>query len=937
MKSYQKMLIFAVIVILTICAITFVSAKEEESSMSFEYITDIKLVDGDLKLLETPGNYIVSEVPYSMDKASFIVSAKEGTTVLLNNQVISLDTPTEEIKLGVGNKVFTLEATNNGNTEVVTITVKRAQDPEILYKEPYRPQFHNSPPIFLMNDPNGLVYNEVTGEYHLYYQYAASLIPNQETKVWAHAVSKDLVYWDTLPIAIYPDEWGEIYSGSAVIDYKNTSGLFDDSTPAGSRMVAFYTSYSGKFGDSSLGDQNQGMAYSIDNGVTWIKYENNPVIPNERNKYNGGFRDPKVVWYEDSSYKNGGIWIMIVAGGDARMFTSENLIDWEYNGVLRYENRRPINTECPDFFPMAVNGDKNNIKWVYMGSIYNNADCRVVYAVGDLIKGADGKFSFQADYSKKDVSVNGNNQVYSQQTFFNDAQGRRIAINWIWDWVSFDDYENGNIKNWLGVHTLPVELKLTYDNGEYNILQVPVEELKNLRFNTPLYSAENKTVKPNDKNILDGVTGELYEVEATIDLDKASKVGFKLCVGSEHETLVYYDVKAKELVLDRTNSGIAMSLGGAVMKQSMTPKDNKIQLRIYIDTSIIDIYGNNGEATINTQIYPAKDATSMVFFTEGGKSKIESLNIYKLDSIYFSELSKGEGNVGNTVPGGIDNNNKKNINTNTIVAIAIIVLGVCLLGLLLFYLFTNNKSNNNNGPTNTPITSGAPIATQEPGGENMTMFELPEATRGKAFWSGKRMAILGDSITAMNGFQGKLREYTGLDFIYQNDTYAISGTQLTGTNQSFTQRAPTITKRVDVIMVFGGTNDFHVGAPIGDISDPAGTDTLYAALRSICETFKREFPDTIVFFATPLQRTNPPGSGSLEGINGAGLTLDAYAEAIIKICAEFEYPVLDFYHTSKITKDTSAQYLFDGLHPNQDGFEVLAKEIAEFMCPGEIQ
>ena len=939
MKSFQKIIFLVILSILTMCSIVYVGAQKGEEKMGFEYITDIKLVDGELKKLDvTVGNYLITEVPYSMEKAVFVIDAQEGTEITINGKSVNSGAQTEPATLAIGNTVFTVKATKDGRSEEIIITVKRLQNPDILYKEPYRPQFHNSPPMFLMNDPNGLVYNEETKEYHLYYQYAASLMPNEETKVWAHAVSKDLVYWETLPIAIYPDEFGEAYSGSAVIDYKNTSGLFDDTTPPGSRMVAFFTSYSGKFGNSEFGDQCQSMAYSKDNGVTWIKYNNNPVIKNDRNKYGGGFRDPKVIWYEDSSYANGGIWLMVVAGGDARLFTSENLIDWEYNGVLRYETNGPINTECPDFFPMAVNGDPNNIKWVYMGSIYNNGDCRVVFAVGDLVKRSNGKFGFKADYSKKETSVNGNNQVYSQQTFYNDAKGRRIAINWIWDWVTFDDEKKGNIKNWLGVHTLPVELKLIYENGEYAIQQIPVDELKNLRLDQPIFSANNKEVKPNDKNILEGITADLYEIEATIDIGSADKFGFKLCVGSEHETIVYYDVLAKKLVLDRTNSGIAMSEGGPVMKVDMQPtKDNKIQLRVFIDTSIIDIYGNNGMAVINTQIYPGEDARSMEFFTEQGKVTIDSLNIYKLDSIYFSELNKEDSEGDNNMDD--KDNNKKENNKSKLLLIIIAVLVVCLLVVGVIILLSKKNKNNDNDPgTSTPTSTQGPEST--PGNENnqeTAMFELPENMRGTAFWGEKRMAILGDSITAMNGFQSIVRELTNLEFIYNNDTYAISGTQLTGTNQSFTQRAPQITQKAGVIMVFGGTNDFHVGAPLGEITDPAGTETFYAALRSVCETFKETHPDAVVFFATPLQRSHAPGNGSNEGINAAGLTLEAYAEAIINICAEFEYPVLDLYHTSQITKETAADYLFDGLHPNQDGFAVLGKEIAKFMCPDEVK
>lgn len=137
-------------------------------------------------------------------------------------------------------------------------------------------------------------------------------------------------------------------------------------------MVALYTAYAGRIGDNNYGIEKQGLAYSLDHGVTWIKYTGNPIIKNGENKkqiYTTGFRDPKVIWYEDSSYENNGIWLMVVAGGPVRIFTSPDLINWTYNGYGTYSNgRRPIESECPDLFPMPLNGDTNNIKWVFDGS-----------------------------------------------------------------------------------------------------------------------------------------------------------------------------------------------------------------------------------------------------------------------------------------------------------------------------------------------------------------------------------------------------------------------------------------------------------------------------------------------------------------------------------------------------------------------------------------
>lgn len=208
---------------------------------------------------------------------------------------------------------------------------------------------------------------------------------------------------------------------------------------------------------------------------------------------------------------------------------------------------------------------------------------------------------------------------------------------------------------------------------------------------------------------------------------------------------------------------------------------------------------------------------------------------------------------------------------------------------------------------------------------------LPADKQGKAYWEGKRVAFLGDSITEMNGYQGLLRRYLNTS---RGFTHAVSGTQLTGLDRSFTQRAEEITEQVDLIFVFGGTNDFHVGAPIGTPDDKASTETFCGAVRKVCEILTAQHPDALIVFATPLQRTNPPGTGEHDK-NSLGLSLAAYRQAIIDVCAQFKIPVLDFYNTSEITEQTAEQYLFDGLHPNQEGFKVIAREIAQYLCPGE--
>ncbi|MGP4052284.1 GH32 C-terminal domain-containing protein [Streptomyces sp. 2A115] len=220
------------------------------------------------------------------------------------------------------------------------------------YTETYRPQFHFTPEKNWMNDPNGLVYYK--GEYHLFYQYN----PNGNSwgdMSWGHAVSKDLVHWEELPLALSHDDEEMVFSGSAVVDWNNTTGFGTKKNPP---MVAIYTS---AYKDG--GKQAQSLAYSTDRGRTWTKYQGNPVIDIGSNN----FRDPKVQWH--ASTKS---WLMTVslsAEHKVRFYSSKNLKNWDLLSDFGPAGATGGVWECPDLFPLAVDGDKNNIKWVLVVNI----------------------------------------------------------------------------------------------------------------------------------------------------------------------------------------------------------------------------------------------------------------------------------------------------------------------------------------------------------------------------------------------------------------------------------------------------------------------------------------------------------------------------------------------------------------------------------------
>ncbi|MFE2985001.1 GH32 C-terminal domain-containing protein [Streptomyces sp. NPDC059262] len=220
------------------------------------------------------------------------------------------------------------------------------------YTETYRPQFHYTPQKNWMNDPNGLVYYK--GEYHLFYQYN----PNGNSwgnMSWGHAVSKDLAHWKELPLALSHDDKEMVFSGSAVVDWNNTTGFGTKTNPP---MVAIYTSL-----DKSTGTQAQSIAYSTDRGRTWAKYQGNPVL----DIGSKDFRDPKVQWYAPTKS-----WLMTVslsAEHKVRFYSSKNLKDWQPLSEFGPAGATGGVWECPDLFPLPVDGDKKKIKWVLVVNI----------------------------------------------------------------------------------------------------------------------------------------------------------------------------------------------------------------------------------------------------------------------------------------------------------------------------------------------------------------------------------------------------------------------------------------------------------------------------------------------------------------------------------------------------------------------------------------
>lgn len=460
------------------------------------------------------------------------------------------------------------------------------------FNEAYRPQFHFSPPSQWMNDPNGMVY--LDGEYHLFYQY----YPDSTVwgpMHWGHAISEDMVHWEHLPVALFPDEFGYIFSGSAVVDHNNTSGLGTTENPA---MVAIYT-YHDPVGEKAKRDdyQTQGIAYSTDRGRTWTKYQNNPVLKNPGIK---DFRDPKVSWIES---KDGtGQWIMALAVLDRISFySSPNLIDWvlesdfnpswgAYGGVW----------ECPDLFPLTTaEGEK---KWVLLVSINPggpNGGSATQYFIGDF----DGSNFIVESTEVKWLDYGADN--YAGVTWSNipETDGRTLMVGWMSNWL----YANVvPTENWRSAMTVPRTLELVKKGDDFLVASKPVKELEKLRSSSETATGESITLKE-----------ELVELEL---MPKANDFSIEFSNSSNEKVII--SKIGDVLTFDRTQSG-KMDFSGEFAKVHQAPIAlEKIEsVRIFLDRSSLELFVNGGELALTELLFPNSpyDKVRLVGFTEESK------------------------------------------------------------------------------------------------------------------------------------------------------------------------------------------------------------------------------------------------------------------------------------------------------------------------------
>ena len=491
--------------------------------------------------------------------------------------------------------------------------------------EKYRPVYHHTPPYGWMNDANGLFYKD--GVYHLYYQYNpfACVWGNMH---WGHSTSRDMVHWEHQPVAIYRDGYGHIFSGSSVVDFDNTAGFGEGA------VVSFYTSYN----TSREYWQTQCLAYSLDDGMTFTKYEGNPVlVPFDGIK---DFRDPKVFWYEPEQK-----WIMIVsADKEMRFYSSKNLKEWEFmSGWGEGYGVQPRQFECPDFFPLTT--AEGETKWVMIVNV--NPGCffggsATQYFTGDF----DGK-TFTCDSPKETVKWLDWGKDHYATVCFSNTGDRVIAVPWMSNW------QYGTIvptKYFRSANAIPRELGLFKDGGEYYVSAYPVAELSNLEKGARTVEGLAVTAgKPQEVKLFDSTDGA-YELEMDVVIPAAGKAGFRLRNAAGDVVDMYFDASLQRFVMDRTKSGLTdfaeRSTTHAIENHDRR-KTNSMnyvndfalatwapmavkgphRMKILYDLTSLEVFIDGGRVAMTNLVFPDMPYDALEFHSDGGRFTVEKLTV----------------------------------------------------------------------------------------------------------------------------------------------------------------------------------------------------------------------------------------------------------------------------------------------------------------------
>jgi fructan beta-fructosidase len=471
----------------------------------------------------------------------------------------------------------------------ISCKVEPKEDAEEMALEPYRPYIHFTPKSGWMNDPNGMVFHN--GVYHLFYQhYPDSTVWGPMH--WGHATSTDLFHWDEQPIKLYPDSLGYIFSGSAVSDSLNTSGFGKDGkTP----LIAIFTHHKiENENDGTNTHENQSIAYSLDDGATWTKYEWNPVLKNPGHR---DFRDPKVMWHEASKK-----WIMTLAVGDRIMFyASPNLKDWQKASEFgeKFGAHGGV-WECPDLFPLSHEGKTVWVLIVNLNPGGPNGGSGTQYFLGDF----DG--STFKPYSTATKWLDYGPDNYAGITWSNTGD-RKILLGWMSNWLYANQVPT---KKWRSAMTIARDLRLQKVNDDLHLTCLPVSEIDNIIGERNL--VENVKVK-GTIDLTEDLGGFKPPFLLEMELDSANDFQLIFSNNAGEQIILGYDKASNQYFIDRTKSGDT-TFHKAFAGKHIAPRisnSGSIKFSLVADVSSLELFADNGLT-----------AMTSIFFNEAGFNKI---------------------------------------------------------------------------------------------------------------------------------------------------------------------------------------------------------------------------------------------------------------------------------------------------------------------------
>lgn len=476
---------------------------------------------------------------------------------------------------------------------------------DMANKESFRPVYHHTPAYGWMNDPNGMFYKD--GVYHLYFQYNpyGSVWGNMH---WGHSTSTDLMHWKFEGCAIVPDAWGAIFSGSCVVDHENTAGFGKEA------VVAFYTSAkSTPWGDIQM----QSMAYSLDNGKTFTKYEGNPILTSSEKD----FRDPKVFWYAPGKH-----WVMILAVGQhMEIYSSVNLKEWKKESEFgAMQGAHGGVWECPDLVEIPVEGTREK-KWVLIcnlnpGGPFGGSAAQ--YFVGSF----DGK-KFVNESPTQTKWMDWGKDNYATVTWNNAPDGRCIALGWMSNWQYANNVPTCQYRS---ANTLARDLTLYREGQELYLKSTPSSEVKKARGKKVSIPSFKVSEKHEMVNLFEEKQGA-YEVEIVIQNAGASKIAFCLLNDKGEKVSMYYDLNRKQFVMDRSESGkVDFSKDFPAVTVAPVNVDKELTLRLFVDRSSIEAFGEDGKFVMTNLVFPSQPYVKMCFEADKNGYAVKSLNVYKL-------------------------------------------------------------------------------------------------------------------------------------------------------------------------------------------------------------------------------------------------------------------------------------------------------------------